>query len=216
MDGIKTKSIRNIENMMEGVDVSTLRHKALENAKSFKTSWIELGRILYTIYNDKAYKGWGYSTFEVYAAKEIGIRKQTAVKLLKSYYFLEKKEPAYLRKKYKEETDTASIPTYESVDILRLASRKRDLGEADYASIRESVLEKGKDARDVKKALTTLIRRREELEPAEAREKKREALLKRFLSTLKSIRDEIRASTIFSAKVLKDTDKLITELESEI
>ncbi|NQT46019.1 MAG: hypothetical protein HQ593_00885 [Candidatus Omnitrophica bacterium] len=216
MDTIKTKSIRSIENMMEGVDVSTLRHRALQNAKSFKASWIDLGQILYTIYNDKSYKEWGYSTFEVYAAKEIGIRKQTALKLLRSYYFLEKKEPSYLKKKYTEDSDTASIPTYESVDLLRLASKKKDLGEADYASIRKSVLEKGKDAKDVKKDLTTLIRRREEFGPQEARQKKRETLLKRFLSTLRSIRDEIRISKVFSAKVLKDTDKLITELESEI
>ena len=216
MSGVKTKSLEKIEKTMQGIEEDSLRYQILQNVKTFKTSWIELGQSLYSAWKDKLYKGWGYSSFDAYTSKEIGIRKQTALKLLKSYYFLEKREPSYLKKKYTQEADTASIPTYQSVDLLRLASKKKDLGEADYASIRKSVLEKGKDAKDVKKDLTTFIRRREELEPREARQRKRETLLKRFLSTLRSIRDEIRISKIFPAKILKDTDKLIKELESEI
>ena len=97
---IKTKSIKNIEEKMENLPTETIRHRVLQSAKNFKASWIELGQSLYTVYKDKLYKNWGYLTFDAYTSKEIGIRKQTALKLLRSYYFLEKKEPDYLIKDY--------------------------------------------------------------------------------------------------------------------
>ena len=83
-----TKSLQNIEEKMKGLDENSLRYHILESAKSFKTSWVELGRSLYSVWKDKLYKEWGYSTMDAYTGKEIGIRKQTAMKLLKSYYFL--------------------------------------------------------------------------------------------------------------------------------
>ncbi|NQS99852.1 MAG: hypothetical protein HQ595_02110, partial [Candidatus Omnitrophica bacterium] len=50
---MKTKSIRELERKLEGVPVSSLRHQVLDNAKSFKTSWIDLGQALYTVWKDK-------------------------------------------------------------------------------------------------------------------------------------------------------------------
>ena len=91
-----TRTLDRIDSQMQGVEEGSVRHLALRSAKNFKTSWVELGRALYTVWKDKCYKAWGYITFDAYTAKEIGIKKQTAMKLLKSYYFLEKEEPAVL------------------------------------------------------------------------------------------------------------------------
>src|SRR4030042_972155 len=121
MPALKTRSLQEIEQRMQGVDQSSLRYKVLESVKNFKTSWIELGQALYSVWKDKLYKEWGYSTFEAYTAKEIGIKKTTAMKLLRSYYFLEKEEPAYLEKDYAEAGKVASIPSYDAVNVLRLA-----------------------------------------------------------------------------------------------
>jgi hypothetical protein len=70
MDDIKTKGIRNLEERMEGADEGSVRHAALKNAKDFKSSWIELGRVLYTVWKDKLYKDWGYQEFEAYVARK--------------------------------------------------------------------------------------------------------------------------------------------------
>ena len=83
----KTKSIEKIERKMEEVSRDSLRYQVLKSAKAFKTSWIELGQMLYTVWKDKSYKEWGYSGFDAYTSKEIGIRGQTSFKLLKSYSF---------------------------------------------------------------------------------------------------------------------------------
>jgi len=205
-----------LEERIASTDPASLRHQVLKNVKGFKTSWIELGQSLYTVWKDKLYKDWGYTKFEAYTAKEIGIRKQTALKLLRSYLFLEKKEPHYLTKEYSAKADAALVPTYESIDALRLANNKKQLDRMDYENIKKNVLEKGKDAREVKKDLTALIRQREELLPEEAWQKKRLSLLKRSLSLLKSLKEEIKLAKVFSAQVPKDIDKLISKLESEM
>ncbi|MBL7068869.1 MAG: hypothetical protein ISS34_03330 [Candidatus Omnitrophica bacterium] len=212
----KTKTIESIEKRMDNIEPDTLRYRILQNARNFKTSWIDLGQALYSVWKDKLYKEWGYGKFEIYAAKEIGIRKATALKLIKSYYFLEREEPRYVDKEYTGESQPASVPTLESVDVLRLASRKKELDREDYSRIRKDVLELGKDARETKRDITTLIKQREELEPEEAWRKKRITVLKRFLSTLRSIKTELKTTKLLSAQITKDLESLISKVESEV
>jgi len=213
---LKTKSIKALEQKMAGIDSESIRGQILENAKGFKSSWINLGQALYTVWKDKMYKEWGYESFETYTSKEIGIRKQTAIKLLRSYSFLEREDPLYLKKDYNEGADAATIPTYESVNVLRLARDKKDLSREDYSAIKKGVLEMGKDALSARRDITSFMRQREELEPEEVWQKKKITLIKRFLSTLKSLIQEARRSNMISAQSLKDTDKLVTKLETEI
>lgn len=216
MDRYKTKSLEAIEEKMADVGEGSLRYKILSSAKSFKTSWIDLGQSLYSVWKDKLFKDWGFLTFDAYTSKEIGIRKNTALKLLKTYYFLEKEEPHLLDKGYVETKDASEVPSYEAVDVLRLAKKKQMLDGDDYKRFRRDVLEKGKDAREVKKDLTALIRQREELEPDEARKKKREAVIKRLLTTLRSLRTEIEMTKVLPSDVLKQTKMLISRIEAEI
>ena len=216
MNVLRTKSLENLEQKMEGIEENSIRYLVLKSAKDFKTSWIELGRSLYSVWKDKLYKEWGYSEFDIYTAKEIGIRKQTAMKLLKSYYFLEKEEPACLTREFTEKKDAAVVPSLESVDCLRLAKSKKILDEGDYAKLKKDVFENGKDAREVKNGLQVMIRERQELEPEEAQEKKKIATVKRLLGTLKSIKREIEILKLLPAPVIKEAENLIKKLEEEI
>ena len=216
MNPTKTKSLQDIEQKMENIDPNSLRYQILKNAKDFKTSWIELGRALYTVFKDKLYKEWGYSSFDIYTAKEIGIRKQTAMKLLRSYYFLEKEEPAYLKKDYAQPADAAAIPSYESVDLLRQAKNKKFLDEQDYTALKKEVFEKGRDASEVRKGLTAIVRQRQELEPEEAREKRKISTLKRFLGVLKSLKQEMEEAKLAPASLIKEAAALIAKFEEEI
>lgn len=124
MSDVKTKSLSALEQKMQGLSSDSLRYQILNHTKHFKTSWVELGQALYSAWKDKLYKEWGFSTFEAYTAKEIGIRSQTALKLLRSYYFLEKEEPRLLRKEYADQAQASSMPTLDSIDTLRLAQKR--------------------------------------------------------------------------------------------
>jgi len=216
MGNPKPGSIRRIEEKMAGLEDDSFRKHVLASAKDFKTSWIELGRALYTVWKDKLYKEWGYSNFQSYTAGEIGIRKQTAMKLVKSYYFLEKEEPQYLAKEYLAQIQTQLVPSHENVDLLRLAKNKKELEEEDYLRVKEDIFQKGKDSRQVKRDLTALIRQREELDPQQAWQKRKTASIKRMLSLLKSLKQDIETSKLLPVSILKDTEGLIKRLEAEI
>jgi regulator of replication initiation timing len=216
MEGQKPKSLRNIEEKMASLEEGSLRYHVLESAKNFKSSWIELGRSLYSVYKDKLYKEWGFSTFDAYTLKEIGIKKPTAMKLLRSYYFLEKEEPAYLKKDYAESVDTAKLPSYEAIDLLRKAKDKKTIDEEDYSKLRQNVFEDGKDTQQIKKDLTALIREREELEPEEAHKRKRVATIRRFLGSLKGLKQEAEISKLLPFALIKETQELIKKIEAEL
>jgi len=208
--------MENIDRKLENVEEGSARHRVLSSAKSFKTSWFELGQSLYSVWRDRLYKDWDYATFDAYTAKEIGIKKPTAMKLLKSYYFLEKEEPNYVERAAVSPENPASVPTYDAINILRLAKNKKTLDGGDYAHLRREVLEMGREASLVKKDLTSLIRQREELEPDEARHKKRMATLKRLVTSLKSLRTDIENSKLLPVSTIKEISGLIHKIELEI
>ncbi len=212
---MKTKSIERIEARMGGMDHDSIRYRVLQSAKNFKTSWVELGQALYSVWKDKSYKEWGYMTFDAYTQKEVGIKKPTAMKLLKSYYFLEKEEPAYLQKDKSEDLSPASTPSYESINLLRLAKNKNTLDGSDYQRFKKDVLELGKDHSQVKRDLTTLIREREELNPAEARKKKYDAVIRRMVGTLKALKRDAEVMKILPAAIIKEVSSLIGRIEAE-
>jgi len=216
MDATKTKSLKAIEDKMENLDVNSLRYHILESAKNFKTSWVELGRSLYSAYKDKTYKEWGYINFDVYVSREIGIRKQTAMKLLKSYYFLEKEEPQYLKSDYKDSASPLNLPSYESVDILRQAKNKKVLDEEDYTNLKKEIFEKGRDASDVKRNLGVIIRSRQELDPEEAQEKRRASSIRRLLGSLRMLKQEVSTLKMLPAPLINDLDDLIKKIDSEL
>ena len=216
MEQVRSKALKNIEAKMENLDVNSLRYHILESAKNFKCSWIELGRSLYSAWKDKMYKEWGYSSFDLYAASEIGIRKQTAMKLLKSYYFLEKEEPQYLKDEYADTAKPVNLPGYESVNILRQAKNNKNLDEQDYRDLKKEVFEKGKDAQELKKDLGVIIRQRQELDPEEAAQQKRSAVLKRLLGQLRSLKQEVSVLKLLPAALVRDLDALIKSIGQEI
>jgi hypothetical protein len=210
------KGLDTIDRKIKESEDNPLRQHVLQCAKEFKTSWIELGRALYSVWKEKNYKEWGYTNFDAYVTKEIGIRKQTGMKLLRSYTFLEKEEPQYLKAEYNESADTAALPSYESVDVLRLAKNNKNLDTQDYAKLKKKVFDEGKDVSEVKQDLTQLIRERKELEPEEALEQRRVSVVRRFLGTLKAIKQEAQVGKLISPPLLKEVEALIRKVELEL
>jgi hypothetical protein len=212
----KSRSLKNIEEKMSSLDVSSLRYHVLESAKNFKISWVELGRSLYSVWREKLYKDWGFTTFDIYTAKEIGIKKPTAMKLLRSYYFLEKEEPVYLKEEYTQGAGAAKLPSYEAVDLLRKAKDKKTLDSQDYSKLKKDIFEGGKDVQQLRRDLTSLIREREELEPEEAYKRKRTIIIKRFIGSLKALKQEAEISKLLPANIIKEAQELIRKIEGEL
>ncbi len=206
----KPGSIHRLESQMESLSPETLRYRVLDSAKNFKTSWIELGQYLYAVYKDKLYRDWNQASFEVYCAKEIGIRQQTAVKLLKSYYFLEKEEPDYLKKQTREEGKPTESPSFESVNALRLAKQSERISETDYEKIREQVLEKGEEPAEVKKKIKYFLKTVPKKELPETEQKN--LVAKKMVLYLENSLTEL-SNLSFPNKVLKKIEELLDVLQ---
>ena len=77
-----------------------LREHIAQHAKDFKLSWVQLGQGLYSVWRDKLYHSWGFEKFEDYVVRELGLKKPLALKLVKTYFFVEQDEPVYLKKEF--------------------------------------------------------------------------------------------------------------------
>ncbi len=198
------------------IQTGTLREKTLEVAKRHKASWFELGQYLYTIYKDKHYKTWGYLEFETYVGKELHLKHTTAVKLLKSYYFLEKEEPKVFEEASNADSSSQLLPSYESVNLLRLAKSNKKLKPEDVHQIRKSVFDQGKEAREVKGQVRKMLSERDDRDPQEVRETRRNSTIRRLVVTLRHAGEELEAGKLLPAFLLKQIDELAIKLEDQL
>jgi len=193
-----------------------IRDKLIQFSKDFKTSWLNLGQSLYPVYKDKLYHSWGFEKFEDYTQKELGIKKETAAKLLKTYFFLEQDEPDYLKKEFRDERDPAQVPGYDALNVLRLARASKDLNKKDYAELKEAVYEKGREAGEVRKDLTSMMKERKPVDPDEEREKRNTVAVKKLLSAMRSFQKDMEALKLAPAALVDEVYGLMKKLEEEV
>ncbi len=115
--------------------MSDLRQTVLHASKRFKSSWVEMGKLLVEVLQKEAYREWGFESFEAYCYKELRLKKSTVDKLTRSYSFLDKHEP-----KAMSQPDIAEVaPPFEVVEVLAGAEARGDLSAQEYRSIRDSI-----------------------------------------------------------------------------
>ncbi len=88
----ESKAQKAIVDKMNAIEPGTERWEALNVARRFKTSWVELGGKLFEIRKKKLFEEWGFGKFDDYSQNEIKIKPRTAAKLTASYGFLKKEE----------------------------------------------------------------------------------------------------------------------------
>jgi hypothetical protein len=191
-----------------------LRTHLAQHAKDFKLSWVQLGQGLYSVWRDKLYQEWDFEKFEDYVVRELGLKKPLALKLVKTYFFVEQEEPVYLKKEFSEVRKTANIPGYESLDVLRKAHSHKELSREDYTKLRKDIFEKGREASAVGKDLTALIKERKKIDPKQEREKRQEESVRRLVSALRSFKKDMETLKLADPAILQEADELLNRLES--
>lgn len=115
--------------------MSDLRQTVLLASKRFKSSWVEMGKLLVEVLQKEAWQEWGYESFDAYCYRELRLKKATVDKLTKSYRFLDKHEPKAL-----EQDDIAEVaPAFEVVEVLAGAEERGQLSAQEYRHIRDSI-----------------------------------------------------------------------------
>lgn len=190
-----------------------IRENLVTNAKTFKTSWIFLGQTLYTVFRDKLFHEWGFEKFEDYTSQELGMKKSLAMKLVKTYFFVEQQEPNYLREEFSQDKEAAIIPSYEPLDLLRLAHRS-SIGREDYAKIRKDVFA-GKDTSLIKKDLTQIMKERKQVNPDEEREKRNKSAIKKFMQSIRIFNGEMEILKLIESHIVESSETLLRKLEEK-
>jgi len=204
-----------LEKKKNDINAEALRMELTEYAKDFKVSWVHLGQGLYSVWRDKLYHSWGYEKFEDYVIRDLGLKKPMALKLVKTYFFVEQEEPAYLKKEFSEAREASIVPSYESLDVLRLARKSKGLTREDYVKLRKDVFEKGKDSSLVRKDLTAMIKERKQVDPDEEREMRHQASVKRFLNALKSFKKDMDTLKLIESNIVDEAEELLKKLEEK-
>ena len=198
------------------IENETLREKTAETAKRHKASWIQLGQYLFSIHRDKLYKSWGFLAFDSYCRKELHIKETTAAKLLKSYYFLEKEEPHIAKANYLEGESPSVVPDYESVNLLRLAKNNKNITPQEFAQIRSSVIQNGKEPKEVREQVKKLLSDQEIKDPSEVRRTRRNAAIKRIVSVITMAKKELQNENLLPETLLKQMSQLVDKLQEQI
>ena len=189
-----------------------LRSQIRKHSKSFKTSWVNLGQALYSVWKDKLFYAWGYDKFEYYVEQEVGLPKQLSLKLLKSYFFLEQEEPDYLKREFNEARDASKVPGYEAVNVLRLAKQRKDLLKDDYLKLKRAVFDKGKNASLVRQDLMAIIRERKAIDPEAERDKRNELAIRKLVNALNSFKMDMEVLKLISDDIVDEAKQLMTKL----
>jgi hypothetical protein len=137
MSDVESKSAQVLAQKLEQLEPGTPRYEALETARRFKTSWVELGEVLWGVQRKRMFERWGYPSFESYCQDEIRIKPRTAAKLTASYNFLKEEEPAVL----KRDGIQRPIPDPDAVEVLRRAKEEDRLGDDEYRKIKDLALD---------------------------------------------------------------------------
>ncbi|MBF0504639.1 MAG: hypothetical protein HQL14_06000 [Candidatus Omnitrophica bacterium] len=192
-----------------------LRIHIASHAKNFKLSWVQLGQGLYAVWRDKLYSAWGFEKFEDFCVRELGIKKPLALKLVKTYFFVEQDEPVYLKKEFSESREVSVIPGYEGLDVLRRARGHKELTREDYTKLRKDIFEKGRDASLVRKDLTVMIKERKKIDPDEARQERRDQSVRRLVAALKSFKKDMETLKLVQPGIIEEAESLLKRLEEE-
>ena len=120
-----------------------------------KPSWLKLAEELTRVREQKAYEGWGYSSFEAYARRELRLRQDTAHKLTRSFVFLRDREPTALQHRAERE-----LPSLDVVDLLSRARERTSVDDEALSEIQAEVF-----APDANPTRHSVVKRLREYDP---------------------------------------------------
>jgi hypothetical protein len=192
------------------VSEEAFRHTVLVAANRFKATWFELGKLLIKVRDDALFEPWGYETFEDYCWKELRVRRNTALKLTRSFAFLSKYEPKAVQNE--EVADRA--PPLEVVEVLAGADERGQISADEYRSIRDSIWEEEKPTPELRRELLQRFPRPEVTVTYETQLRRFAQNAKKLAADLRSNRRVPRAIVDRAAALAEDLEELAQGAEA--
>jgi hypothetical protein len=181
-----------------------VREEVLRAARAFKASWMGLARVLTRVRDEGLWESWGFPSFEAYCTRELRIRKATALKLTRSWSFLDRHE----RHWKPEAPDARPAPAFEVVEVLAEAEERGALDAEEYRSIRDSIWDPDRPVAAVRRELSERFPRpAPEPAPTEVR-------LGQLARTARRLAEDLRVCRGVPTSVRTQADDLAAAVES--
>ncbi|MBP5232016.1 MAG: hypothetical protein J6333_01265, partial [Planctomycetes bacterium] len=121
-------TLSRLDRQLQDLSPDSTRYQVLMAVRKFRSNWVELGRLLSDVAYGGDYKEWGYDDFEVYCAKELGLKKPTVHKLMVSYNYMKTYAPERLKAPDAERG--YDVPDYQTVELLNQARQSDRLDDS--------------------------------------------------------------------------------------
>jgi hypothetical protein len=185
--------------------VDGFRAEVRAAARAFKSSWTGLARVLTRVRDEGLWREWGFPSFEGYCAKEIHIRKETALKLTRSWTFLHRHERDW---DASQPGQARPAPAFEVVEVLADAEERGTLDAEEYRRIRDSIWDSERPVAAVRRELLDRFPRpAPEPTPTEQR-------LRQLARSARRLAEELHACRGVPASVRTQADSLAAHVEA--
>lgn len=209
-------SVKKIDARLNQLDPGSLRYQVMHALRQFRASWIELGRLLNEVAYGGDYKEWGYEEFEVYCARELGLKKPTVQKLTASYNYMKKYEGKRLTdyEDDSEKMNVAEIPDFQTVELLDRVRRRDEMPEEKINELHRRAFDGEGETPEFRRELRQFLRPQlpEEQANASAGTDKRE--LAKILRASRELRRHLATTTAVPDGLKERLERCLVELES--
>ncbi len=208
-------TLRRIDARLEGLAPESLRYRVLVALRRFRSSWVDLGRLLTEVSQEGRFADWGYEDFEVYCARELGLKRPTAHKLLLSYRYMQSREPQRLAsyEQSAREGPPPEVPEYQTIELLQRADEHGGLDPQDQARFHRIAFDGAENEaalrKEIRGALTAAQRTQDD---DERRSRARE--LADIRRSSRALRRKLADSRIVPEGLRERFERLLTEIEA--
>jgi hypothetical protein len=204
----QTRAVARLEKQLQIIDPESTRAHLIKCTINFRRSWIDLGFWLSNVAQGGDYAEWGFVGFDEYCAGELGIKKQTVNKLVSSYRWLQKHEPARLAAVHRGED--VFLPDHATVYELEQTANAVDetVGKEEFKQLRERVMAGDGEEGALRKELQA-ARRQPPLPDAE-----RHAAIAKLRHAMRTVRKLAAEAEAVPEGLRERLDRLLAEMEA--
>ena len=211
-----TSSVEKIDSRLDQLQPGTLRHQVMTALRQFRASWVELGRLLNDVVYGGDYKEWGYDDFEVYCARELGLKKPTVQKLMVSYNYMKKYEGKRLHA-YEDDADKVAapeIPDFQTVELLDRVRNRNEMPEEKVSELHRRAFEGEGEEPEFRKELRQCLRPQLSETEMHDRGESRKSDLAGILRAARELRRRLATTHAVPGGLRERLEKCLVELES--
>ncbi len=213
---MSSTSMHKIDSRLDQLEPGTLRHQVMAALRQFRASWIELGRLLNEVVYGGDYKEWGYDDFEVYCARELGLKKPTVQKLMISYNYMKKYESKRLHdfEDDREKAVATGIPDFQTVELLDRVRRREEMPDEKMEELHRKAFESEAEEPELRRELRQYLRPQPTESEIREGQNARKSELAGILRIARELRRRIATSEAIPGGLRERIESCLVELEA--